>query len=68
VGYLGFTGSLDTCIAIRLAWLKGGEVFVRSGAGIVADSVPATEYQECRNKMQAVLSALDVAGETEVAP
>jgi anthranilate synthase component 1 len=58
VGYLGFTGNLDTCIAIRLAWLKGGRVFVRSGAGIVADSVPAREYQECRDKMQAVLDAL----------
>jgi anthranilate synthase component 1 len=61
VGYLGFTGNLDTCIAIRLAWLKGGEVFVRSGAGIVADSVPSQEYQECHNKMRAVLDALERA-------
>jgi anthranilate synthase component 1 len=59
VGYLGFSGNLDTCIAIRLAWLKGGRVFVRSGAGIVADSVAATEYRECRHKMQAVLNALE---------
>jgi anthranilate synthase component 1 len=60
VGYLSFTGNLDTCIAIRLAWLKDGQVYVRSGAGIVADSVPQREYQECRNKMQAVLDALEV--------
>jgi anthranilate synthase component 1 len=65
VGYLGFAGNLDTCIAIRLAWLKGGRVFVRSGAGIVADSVPAREYRECRDKMQAVLDAL---GTPEGAP
>jgi anthranilate synthase component 1 len=61
VGYLGFTGNLDTCIAIRLAWLKDGELFVRSGAGIVADSVPAREYQECRSKMRAVLDAVGMA-------
>jgi anthranilate synthase component 1 len=62
VGYLGFTGNLDTCIAIRLAWLKDGRVFVRSGAGIVADSVAKNEYQECRDKMQAVLDALEATG------
>jgi anthranilate synthase component 1 len=58
IGYLGFNGNLDTCIAIRLAYLKGGRVFVRSGAGIVADSVPESEYRECNNKMAAVLAAL----------
>jgi anthranilate synthase component 1 len=68
VGYLGFTGNLDTCIAIRLAWLQHGEVFVRSGAGIVADSVPSQEYQECRNKMQAVLDALERAARKETSP
>ena len=47
IGYLDFTGNLDTCIAIRLAYAKNGKVFVRSGAGIVADSVPEKEYQEC---------------------
>ena len=49
------------CIAIRLAFQKNGKVFVRSGAGIVADSVPETEYQECINKAQAVVSALELA-------
>jgi len=61
IGYLAFSGNMDTCIAIRLAFKKNGRVFVRSGAGIVADSVPATEYTECRNKMQAVIDALHEA-------
>jgi len=61
IGYLDFTGNLDVCIAIRLAFQKNGKVFVRSGAGIVADSVPEKEYQECINKAQAVVSALELA-------
>ena len=61
IGYLDFTGNLDTCIAIRLAFKKNGRVFVRSGAGIVADSVPDKEYQECLNKARAVLDALETA-------
>lgn len=63
IGYLDFTGNLDTCIAIRIAYAKNGKVFVRSGAGIVADSVPQTEYQECINKAQAVVSAIMAAQE-----
>ena len=47
VGYLGFDGNINTCIAIRIAYKKNGKVFVRSGAGIVADSVPEREYEEC---------------------
>lgn len=58
IGYLDFTGNLDTCISIRLAFKKNGKVFVRSGAGIVADSVPEKEYQECINKAKAVMNAL----------
>ena len=58
IGYLDFTGNLDTCIAIRIAYKKNGKVFVRSGAGIVADSVPQKEYQECINKAKAVMNAL----------
>ncbi len=61
IGYLDFTGNLDTCISIRLAFKKNGKVFVRSGAGIVADSVPETEYQECINKAKAVMYALNQA-------
>ena len=61
IGYIDFTGNLDTCIAIRLAFAKNGKVFVRSGAGIVADSIPENEYQECINKAKAVMNALDMA-------
>ncbi len=61
IGYLDFTGNLDTCIAIRLAFQKNGKVYVRSGAGIVADSVPENEYQECINKAAAVMDALKTA-------
>lgn len=61
IGYLDFTGNLDTCIAIRIAYAKNGKVFVRSGAGIVADSVPEKEYQECINKAKAVVNALEAA-------
>ena len=58
IGYLDFTGNMDTCIAIRLAFMKSGRVFVRAGAGIVADSIPENEYQECINKAAAVVNAV----------
>ncbi len=58
IGYIDFKGNMDTCIAIRIAYKKGERVFVRSGAGIVADSVPAREYEECINKARAVVDAL----------
>lgn len=58
IGYLDFTGNLDTCIAIRIAYKKNGKVFIRSGAGIVADSIPEAEYEECLNKAKAVINAL----------
>ena len=63
VGYLDFAGNMDTCIGIRLAFKKNGQVFVRAGAGIVADSVPEKEYQECLNKARAVVEALRIAQE-----
>ena len=63
IGYIDFTGNLDTCIAIRIAYAKNGKVFVCSGAGIVADSVPENEYQECLNKAKAVVRAIETAGE-----
>ena len=63
IGYVDFTGNLDVCIAIRLAFRKGNRVYVRSGAGIVADSVPEKEYQECINKAKAVVLALEEASE-----
>ncbi|MBR0384153.1 MAG: anthranilate synthase component I family protein, partial [Eubacteriaceae bacterium] len=63
IGYIDFTGNMDTCIAIRIAYKKNGKVFVRSGAGIVADSVPEKEYEECLNKARASLKALKLAQE-----
>ncbi|MCM1044197.1 MAG: anthranilate synthase component I [Candidatus Gastranaerophilales bacterium] len=63
IGYLSFTGDLDTCIAIRLAFSKNGKVFIRSGAGIVADSVPEKEYRECMQKAAAVKNAVRIAQE-----
>ena len=61
VGYLDFAGDLDTAIAIRTALLRDGKAYVQAGAGIVADSDPATEDQECRNKAAAVLRAIAAA-------
>jgi anthranilate synthase component 1 len=58
VGYLDFRGNLDTCIALRTAILTPGEVHVQAGAGVVADSVPSKEYQECLNKARAMLLAI----------
>ena len=66
IGYIDFTGNMDTCIAIRLAYQKNGRVFVRSGAGIVADSVPKQEFEECMNKARASLRALEIAQEVEL--
>lgn len=66
IGYIDFTGNMDTCIAIRIAYKKNGRVFVRSGAGIVADSVPEKEYEECINKAKAVVSALKLAEEADI--
>jgi anthranilate synthase component 1 len=66
IGYIDFTGNMDTCIAIRIAYKKNEKVFVRSGAGIVADSVPEKEYTECINKAKAVVDALKLAEEGEI--
>ena len=63
IGYISFTGNLDTCIAIRLAFSKNGKLFIRSGAGIVADSVPGKEYRECLQKAAAVINAVEMAQE-----
>ena len=58
IGYLDFSGNLDVCIAIRTAVKKGKRIFVQAGAGIVADSIPENEYQECANKAGAVIEAI----------
>ena len=62
IGYIDFAGNMDTCIAIRIAYRKNGQVFIRSGAGIVSDSVPEKEYEESLNKARAVLNALELSG------
>lgn len=61
VGYIDFTGNLDTCISIRTALLYGNRAYVQAGAGVVADSDPESENQECRNKAAAVLTAVHAA-------
>lgn len=66
IGYIDFSGNMDTCIAIRIAYKKNGKVFVRSGAGIVADSVPEKEFEECLNKARSSLKALELAQEEEL--
>ena len=63
LGYLDFTGNLDTCIAIRMAVKQGGKVTVQAGGGIVMDSVPENEYEESANKARAVINAIINAGE-----
>ena len=63
IGYLDFTGNMDTCIAIRLVYKKNDRICIRAGAGIVADSVPENEFMECRNKAKAVVTAIELARE-----
>ncbi len=61
VGYVDFSGNMDTCIALRTMVMLGTTAYVQAGAGLVADSVPASEYQETVNKAMSLLRALDVA-------
>ena len=61
IGYVDLSGNVDTCISIRIAFARNNKVFIRSGAGIVADSVPDKEYDECLNKAAAVINALKIA-------
>ena len=61
VGYVDFSGNMDTCIALRTMVICGGKVYLQAGGGIVADSVPAEEYQETINKAKALLRAIEVA-------
>ena len=66
VGYVSYTGNLDLAIAIRTLVATGDSIFVQAGAGIVADSDPASEYQECVNKARAVLRAVAMARTAKV--
>lgn len=61
IGYVDLSGNIDTCISIRIAFARNNKVFIRSGAGIVADSVPDKEFEECINKAAAVIDALKIA-------
>ena len=61
IGYVDLSGNIDTCISIRIAFARNNKVFIRSGAGIVADSVPDKEFEECLNKAAAVINALEIA-------
>ena len=61
VGYFSAAGEMDTCIVLRTAVIKDGTMYVQSGAGIVADSDPASEQQECINKAKALFRAADEA-------
>jgi anthranilate synthase component 1 len=61
LGYFGYDGNLDSCITLRTALLKGGMIHIQAGAGIVADSDPATEYQETISKAGALLKAAEIA-------
>jgi anthranilate synthase component 1 len=63
IGYIDFTGNMDTCIAIRMAVKKDDKVYVQSGGGIVADSIPEKEYEESENKAKAVMEAILKASE-----
>lgn len=63
IGYIDFTGNMDTCIAIRMAVKKNDRVYVQAGGGIVADSIPEKEYEESANKAKAVIEAIMKANE-----
>jgi len=63
VGYVDYSGNMDTAIAIRTMLVKDGEIFLRAGAGVVADSDPELEHQECINKARGLVHAIDMARE-----
>lgn len=68
VGYFDFSGNMDTCITIRTIVMQGSDIYVQAGGGIVADSVPATEYEETLNKARALLRAIKIAEQIEAEP
>ena len=63
VGYIGFDGNIDTCIAIRTVLFKNKKAYVQAGAGIVADSVPEKEFEETENKALAMINAIKEASQ-----
>ena len=66
IGYVDYQGNVDSCIAIRTMVIKDGKAYIQAGAGIVADSVPEREYQECVNKAMALFKAIDMAENGEL--
>ena len=63
LGYFGYDGNMDTCIMLRTALLKDGHIHIQAGAGVVADSVPASEYQETVSKASALLKAVEISSQ-----
>ncbi len=68
VGYVDFGGNMDTCIALRTIVVQDGQAYVQAGAGIVADSVPAHEYQETLNKARGLLQAIEISQRRQTRP
>jgi anthranilate synthase component 1 len=68
VGYIDFTGNMDTCIALRTMVIQGGKAHLQAGAGIVFDSDPAAEYEETVSKARGLLKAVEIAEEQLSAP
>jgi anthranilate synthase component 1 len=62
IGYFGYSGDMDMCIAIRMILIQKNKGYIQAGAGIVADSIPDREYQETCNKARALIHALDMKG------
>jgi anthranilate synthase component 1 len=65
VGYIDFSGNMDTCIALRTMVVQGNKAYVQAGAGIVADSVPEQEYQETLNKARGLFRAIELANKRQ---
>jgi anthranilate synthase component 1 len=58
VGYFAGNGDMETCISLRSALIKDGKIYLQAGAGVVYDSIPEMEYQECHNKLAALVAAV----------
>jgi anthranilate synthase component 1 len=65
VGYVDFSGNMDTCIALRTVVIKDGTAYVQAGGGVVYDSNPTAEYEETVNKSRALIKAIEIA-ETQI--
>ena len=66
IGYLDFSGNIDSCITIRTIYMKGDTAYIQVGAGIVADSDPESEYEETCTKARAMIKAIELVRDTEV--